>query len=84
MAVLLMLPFFGPFTVGLLLFPICVVPHPSVQQFCKSSEYVEFGFAWITIHSKAPFFFYWAWFAIVALAIYKIGDYRRHREQSGS
>jgi hypothetical protein len=84
MAVLLMLPFFGPFTVGLLLFPICLVPLPYVQQFCKSSEYVEFGFAWITIHSKAPFFFYWAWFSIVALALYKISDFRLTGKQSSS
>jgi len=84
MAVLLMLPFFGPFTVGLLLFPICLVSLPEVQQFCKSSEYVEFGFAWITIHSKAPFFFYWAWFSIVALALYKINDFRLTGKQSSS
>lgn len=71
MALLLCIPFIGPFTVGLLLFPICLIPHPFIKQFCESSSYVHFGFAWITLHSPAPFFFYWAWFSVVALALYK-------------
>jgi hypothetical protein len=71
MTVLLMLPFVGAFTVGLLLTPICLVPHPFVQQFCRTSEYVDIGFAWITFHSNVPFFFYWAWYSIVALVLYK-------------
>jgi len=76
MTLILLIPFFGAFTVGLLLIPVCLVPNVTIQQFCKSSEYVEFGFAWVILHSAQPFFFYWAWYFIVAFALYKFAKFR--------
>ena len=78
MAALLLVSLFGRFTVGLLLIPVCFIPHRVVQQFCSTSDQVDFGFAWITLHMKAPFFFYWGWFTFVVLALFLIARHRRH------
>lgn len=71
MTLLLCIPLLGPFSVGLLLIPVCLIPHPFIRQFCESGEQVEVGFAWITLHSPTPFFFYWACFSVIALALYR-------------
>ena len=77
MAVLLLSPIVGAFTVGLLLFPICVFRVPFLRQFCENSKYVEFGFAWITIRSWEPFLFYWAWYSVVAYVWFRVREKKR-------
>lgn len=72
MAAILLIPLVGAFTVGLLLVPLCMVDIPMVKQFCANSQYVEFGFAWITMHSWPPFVFYWAWFSLVSFVGYTV------------
>jgi hypothetical protein len=66
MAGLLLVPILGPFTVGLLLIPLGLVPFQFVRQCCETGEKVEIGFGWITLHTLEPFFVYWAYFACVA------------------
>ena len=66
MAVLLLVPFLGPFTVGMLLIPLDLVPFDFVRQCCQTGDQVEVGFAWITLRSPKPFFVYWAYYACLA------------------
>jgi hypothetical protein len=79
MATLLLIPFLGPFTVGLLLIPVCFIPHDLVQQFCSTGDQVDFGFAWITLHTKAPFFFYWGWYTLLSFALFLFLQHKRRK-----
>lgn len=45
MAGLLLVPFLGPFTVGLLIIPLSLVPLEFVRQCCQNGDQVEIGFA---------------------------------------
>ncbi len=65
MAGLLLVPFLGPFTVGLLLIPLGLVPLEFVRQCCQTGGQVEIGFAWITLRTTWPFFIYWAYYSCV-------------------
>ncbi len=69
---LLAIPFLGAFTVGLILAIVCEIVEPSLSQYCKNSEYVEFGFAWITIHSNHVYFVYWLLFTGIFLAVFTL------------
>jgi uncharacterized membrane protein len=61
----LIVPFFGAFTVGLVLAIICALSGTLLAPYCRNSEYVEFGFAWITVHSSHVYFVYWALFSTI-------------------
>jgi hypothetical protein len=65
MAGLLLVPFLGPFTVGLLLIPLGLVPFEFVRHCCQTGDQVEIAFGWITLHTFWPFFVYWAYYAFV-------------------
>lgn len=62
---LLKVPFLGAFTVGLILAILCTLSGGLLDPYCRNSEYVEFGFAWITVHSSHVYFVYWALFSAV-------------------
>ena len=68
MVLILLVPFLGAFTVGLLIAPMCMLPLAALKPYCGNSEYVTFGFAWITIHSPSAYVVYWAEFAMVSFA----------------
>jgi len=83
MVAVLLIPLVGAFTVGLLLVPLCMLGIAPVEEFCSNSRYVEFGFAWITLHSWHPFFFYWAWFSLVSFVGYTVFERSRQRPGIG-
>jgi len=78
---LLLVPFLGPFTVGLLLIPLGLLPLVFVRQCCQTGDQVEIGFGWITLHTPQPFFVYWAFYACLAFLYLSVRSrFRRARE----
>jgi hypothetical protein len=65
----MLVPFVGAFTVGLILAIVCGVTSPALNLYCKSGEYVEVGFAWVTIHSSRVYFVYWLIFTTVSFGV---------------
>ena len=78
---LLLVPFLGPFTVGLLLIPLGLVPFEFVRQCCQTGDQVEIGYAWVTLHTPRPFFVYWAYYACLAFVCLSVTNrFRRARD----
>lgn len=77
MVLILLVPFLGAFTVGLLTVPMCMLPLAALKPYCQNSEYVTFGFAWITIHSPSAYVVYWAEYAFLAFAWLVVRDRRQ-------
>jgi hypothetical protein len=77
MAGLLLVPFLGPFTVGLLLIPLGLVPFEFVRRCCQTGDQVEIGFGWVRLHSFQPFFIYWAYYACVVFVYLSLRKFCR-------
>lgn len=83
---LLLVPFLGAFTVGLWLAILCALSGSLLDPYCRNSEYVEFGFAWITVHSSHVYLVYWALFSVIifiglTLAFFANRGQRKERKE---
>jgi hypothetical protein len=76
MVLILLVPFVGAFTVGLLLSLVCMLPVAALKPYCGMSEHVTVGFAWITIHTPSAYVVYWAIYSFLAFAWLTVRDIR--------
>ena len=66
---LLQIPVLG-WLPGILLVPMC--QFQLLRDFCATSQYIEFGFAWIEIKSITGAIVYWAYYSVLGLLFFLI------------